>query len=1184
MQQMGFSAQEADASMSKLSDGIDGLPTTLDGVASSTKQLAITTGDLEGSTDLALALNDAFLASGSSAEDASRGMTQYTQMLSSGKVDMQSWKTLQETMPYALREMATELIGTGASTQDLYKAMQSGEVTFDMFNDKLVELDTSTGGFAETARVSTGGIGTAWKNMQTAITRGTANIITSIDTNLAAASLPNLEESIKMVGAAFKSFLDKIAVVAGYIIKTAAPAIKLIGNNLDIVIPIAGAFIALWATTKLATFITDAGGVVNVLKNVASALNAATIAKIKDGAETLYLNALYAKDAIQKGISTVATIANTAATKLAGTAHAVAAGQVSLFSLALNAIPFVAIIAGAVALVAGIAKIISSVSSVSKETKEYTKSINENIEARKEDISTSSAEAEASAVLANKLIDLSNKTDKTATDISTMKVYADSLNDSLGEGTVVIDEYTGAMNITEDALYNLIDAMKAEAEAAVYQEKLTEAARDRVDATEKLTEAEEKLEAIEKQMTDTSIGNADTMSYLSVEYNKAQAEVDALKGTVSEIDSEMDGYSESIVDATNKTSDLGNATAEATGKAATSIAELSESQQSAIENMKTAYTSLKDQTTNVFDAIEVETGSTIEQMKNNLQSNIDTVKNWSENMAELTRRGVNEGLLQTLQDAGPEAAASVQNLVNASDAELGELNALFEQGGSAAVDALANTFGIDTSVAQSTANLANGAALSLREQVSAAGFDVIGGDAVSGYVQGITDKAAEADTALTQMAIDGQEALQTANDSHSPSKKFQGFGKDAIDGYILGIKEGAINVATAMTEIIETTTTLFGSKGAEVAQKMVEGIKMGLTSIPSEVNNALAPAAEMVSAWGSALKLVVQSSFQSIPAIIGAQLSPATAIIASWTASTQSTMSNGLNAIRNVVVNSFVGINATISSGISLSSSTMSTGMANMVNSAITQFAQLNNTARNAMTTFKNTVINMATSTFSALVSAASTGMNSFKSQITSGMTAAVKSFTTGLSSMTTAVSSWGGSLASAGSSAISQLNSAITSGMSGIPGAMYNIGVNAANSFTSGMAGQRGNVYSYVYNYYKGIADQAKSALGIASPSKVFKAFGKFTVEGFLLGLDGMATQLENTMDNLFSPDLSDLKLTTSVEAIGTSQLNMDYGNNTSNGKTGDIKITQNIQTVSDTPYELAQQTIAGLRRARWT
>ncbi|KAA5655014.1 tape measure protein, partial [Pseudomonas aeruginosa] len=124
---MGFDADESRKAINRLSKGIEGLPTTLDSVAKTTQRIALMTGDLDGAVDITLALNNAFLASGASSADAARGLEQFVQMLSTGTVDLQSWRTLQETMPVALNKTAEAFGYAGASAQkDLYNALKEG--------------------------------------------------------------------------------------------------------------------------------------------------------------------------------------------------------------------------------------------------------------------------------------------------------------------------------------------------------------------------------------------------------------------------------------------------------------------------------------------------------------------------------------------------------------------------------------------------------------------------------------------------------------------------------------------------------------------------------------------------------------------------------------------------------------------------------------------------------------------------------------------------------------------------------------------------------------------------------------------------------------------------------------------------------------------------------------------------
>ena len=193
---LGYSTQQANKSTVKLKDGIQGLPTALDDVVKTSQRLTVLTGNLDKSTDTTLALNNAFLASSASVSDSSRGMEQYIQMLSKGTVDMQSWRTLQETMGYALSETAKQLGIASGSSNELYSSLQSGQITFDQLNDALIECSTRTGGFAEMALEASGGIKTSFANIQTAIKSGMEGTISAIDTMLSNSGLPKIQEML----------------------------------------------------------------------------------------------------------------------------------------------------------------------------------------------------------------------------------------------------------------------------------------------------------------------------------------------------------------------------------------------------------------------------------------------------------------------------------------------------------------------------------------------------------------------------------------------------------------------------------------------------------------------------------------------------------------------------------------------------------------------------------------------------------------------------------------------------------------------------------------------------------------------------------------------------------------------------------------------------------------------------
>lgn len=182
MQALGYSADQSKASINKLGDGIDGLPTKLDDIVSVNQRIVSVSGNIEKATDTTLALNNAFLASGADADKAARGTEQYIKMMSLGKADLVSWQTLMETMPVSLNKVANAMGYTGESAQmDLYKALNDGTITFAQFQDKLIELGTGMGELANLAKINSLGIATSFGNLKNAVGKGLGNMLTELD-------------------------------------------------------------------------------------------------------------------------------------------------------------------------------------------------------------------------------------------------------------------------------------------------------------------------------------------------------------------------------------------------------------------------------------------------------------------------------------------------------------------------------------------------------------------------------------------------------------------------------------------------------------------------------------------------------------------------------------------------------------------------------------------------------------------------------------------------------------------------------------------------------------------------------------------------------------------------------------------------------------------------------------------
>lgn len=210
MKSLGFEVEQSQKSVAKLNQSVQGLPTSLADVVTTSKSLAAVTGNIDKATDTTIALNHAFLASGSSSEDASRGLQQYSQMLAKGTVDMQSWRTLQETMAPALTKVAKKLGIASGNTNELYEALQNGTISFDQLNDAMIECDTETGGFADTALEASKGIKTSMTNIKSAVQNLEQGFMSAMNNMMKSKAMGGLVDNLEKIKSKIYDFRNSI--------------------------------------------------------------------------------------------------------------------------------------------------------------------------------------------------------------------------------------------------------------------------------------------------------------------------------------------------------------------------------------------------------------------------------------------------------------------------------------------------------------------------------------------------------------------------------------------------------------------------------------------------------------------------------------------------------------------------------------------------------------------------------------------------------------------------------------------------------------------------------------------------------------------------------------------------------------------------------------------------------------
>lgn len=277
MSNLGIGAEDAQASIDKMSDKLQGLPTTLDDGAMAVQRFTSKNGDVKKSTDMFLALNNAILAGGASSEIQSTALEQLSQAYAKGKPDMMEWRSLMTAMPAQLKQVATAMGYVDADA--LGEALRNSDVSMDEFMGTIEKLNVEgvngLANFEEQARNSTGGIQTSITVMKTRVAQGMAELIKSVDVGLK--DFGGLSGVFTTIGDTLKSALKSLA---PYVVKT----IQFLGNNLPtiisalkiiapIVLAIAGAFKIYNTTVKIITTVTKMWTIAQALLNGTLLLN-----------------------------------------------------------------------------------------------------------------------------------------------------------------------------------------------------------------------------------------------------------------------------------------------------------------------------------------------------------------------------------------------------------------------------------------------------------------------------------------------------------------------------------------------------------------------------------------------------------------------------------------------------------------------------------------------------------------------------------------------------------------------------------------------------------------------------------------------------------------------------------------------------------------------------------------------
>ena len=1041
MKAFGFSSKDVAASTKLLSEGIEGLPTTLDTVVATTQKLTSMTGNLKQSTKLTIALNNAFLASGASTEEASRGLTQYTQMLSSGKVDLQSWKTLQETMSYALQKTAESFGYAGASAQnDLYKALQDGKITFSDFSKRLIELNKGVNGFAEMAKKNSEGIRTSFTNIVSAIAKGIANVITEFDKMSKAVTGKSIAEHLNSI----KDVINNTFKVIISVIRGATPVVKSLVSVLGFLKPVLDPLISIFA-----------GVVSAVLLFKGAMLGLAIIKGIGSLIGTLITSLV--------SLTSTSLVATGATTGLAGALASLSSGGVFL-------------VVGAIA---GLVSWLTQESEASKEAKakneefkrsldDLHESVEKGNEAYKDRRNEIQATAEDNERLVKKIDELNAVEHKTASQKKELASAAETLNSRIDGLNIQYDKATGTINMTTDAIRKQIEIAKASAEIEAANDKMVENAKKRLEIKDKMSELEKKYQDLIKQTDEAEGGFFDNSSVRdelkSQAKEKYNEEVKKLQDDIKKTEDSDNELTNTIV---KNNEAKAKSTEDASGRIIYTMQNMNDAQRKAVEMMQQEFANLKGEVQNAFQAIEQQTALSADQMTANLQKNIDAVDKWSQNLEILAKRGLDQGLIEQMRQAGPKMAEQTQALVDASDEQLGRLNSkLNEAGGKTKEAFLRSIHATGEELPPEIQAMVTAIATEFRKALAEADFETQGREVPKKTADGIRSGKADVQQATSEVT----EASKQAFNNLPTEAKYSG--SQVSGGYAQGITENQASAEVAVDGLrnasIGALASLFGEgqvKGSELGSGVSAGVTSG-TGAVQEAANSLRNSAVVSVAGMSTDGQVKGSEFSS-------------------------GIASGIDGGQHVAVGAALSLNQAISSKfISFSADGQQYGsqFGSGIGSGIDFSRGVATGASNALKQSVN-------------ASVASLGQDGQQagSQFGSGVTSGVASHNNAV---------FGAS---------SGLKSSANDGMSGGYDGGFNAGTAIGEGMASGIASMAHAVIGAASSIALSAVSSARSTLRINSPSKVLRdQVGRAIPEGMAVGIEKYGYYVDDSMTDL--------------------------------------------------------------------
>ncbi|MEJ8793405.1 phage tail tape measure protein [Blautia sp. ICN-22010] len=478
-----------------------------------------------------------------------------------------------------------------------------------------------------------------------------------------------------------------------------------------------------------------------------------------------------------------------------------------------------------------------------------------------ESYSNNTAEMEAQSkyaqILKEKIENLAETKGNDNEKTEVMRQYIAELNQLVPGLNLAYDEQTDSLTKNSDAIQEYLDNKQKEIELQAEEEHALELIKKRSELKMEAIKLEEEEQGIKAELgtllegeNEWYLKNCRSVLTLVDGKNEERRSYDALTEAQEKNSEALDKNKSSqelieadIKETQDRLKELGSSWEEATAKQdenTESANTNAEAQQAAADanataaqtivetymGMQETVSSVLESQMNMFEKFNAGTEISSEQLLTNMQSQIEGVTNWADNMALLADRGVNQGILDKLAEMGPQGTTYVEAFANMTDEQLQQANDMWSQ-------SLDMKEGVNASVQgmieEYTAAL-NGGKEHMVEVMSSVGIDVSGGMG-KGIREGIEQGKIAANELGDAVITGARDTLST----HSPSRVFMGIGNDVVSGLAGGINNSQSQAIIAVQMLSQQLVTvsrdiLNASDFSGIGQVIPNGIRSGVES------------------------------------------------------------------------------------------------------------------------------------------------------------------------------------------------------------------------------------------------------------------------------------------------------------------------------------------------------------------